>query len=375
MRIAINTRLLLKNKLEGIGWFTYETLKRITTQHPEHEFIFFFDRAYDKEFVFADNVTPVIINPPARHPILWFLFFEFGITKALKKYNADIFLSPDGWLSLRTNVKSFAVIHDLNFEHYPEFIKPVVRHYYNYFFHRFAQKATKLATVSEYTKQDIVSHYGISPDLIDVVYNGSHDLYKPIEEYEKEEVRKQFTNACPYFIFIGALHQRKNIANLFKAFDAFKDMNNSLTKLMIVGNKKWWKGEMEDTYNAMKHKDEVIFTGWQAPDILNKLLASALALTYVSYFEGFGIPIVEAFNTETAIITSNVTSMPEIAGDAALLVDPFDISSIADAMYKLDTDETFRKQLIEKGNARKHLYSWDKTAAKLWEAIEKTIKQ
>jgi len=170
------------------------------------------------------------------------------------------------------------------------------------------------------------------------------------------------------------LHQRKNIANLFKAFDAFKDMNNSSTKLMIVGNKKWWKGEMEDTYNAMKHKDEIIFTGWQAPDILNKLLASALALTYVSYFEGFGIPIVEAFNTETAVITSNVTSMPEIAGDAALLIDPYDIFSIADAMYKLDTDESFRKQLIEKGNARKQLYSWDKTAAKLWEAIEKTIK-
>ncbi len=374
MRIAVNTRLLLKDKLEGIGWFTYETLKRMTLKHPEHEFIFFFDRAYDKEFVFADNVTPVIVNPPARHPILWYLFFDWGITKALKKYKADVFLSPDGWLSLRTDVKSLAVIHDLNFEHYPKIIKPVFRYYYMYYFHRFAQKATRIATVSEYTKQDIVSHYGISSDIIDVVYNGSHDLYKPIEEDEKVKVRDEFSDGNPYFIFIGALHPRKNLARLFKAFDIFKEQSNSSTKLMIVGNKKWWKGEIEDTFNAMKHKDEVIFTGWQAPDILNKLLASAVALTYVSYFEGFGIPIVEAFNAETAVITSNVTSMPEIAGDAALLVDPFDINSIADAMMKINTDEVLRKQLIENGKQRRQLYSWDKTADKLWNAIENTIK-
>ena len=274
---------------------------------------------------------------------------------------------------MRTDVKSIAVIHDLNFEHYPEFIKPVVRYYYKIFFHRFAKKAAHIATVSEYTKQDIVSLYGIPADNIDVVYNGSHDLYKPISEQEKVDTRKQFTNGEAYFIFIGSLHPRKNLTNLFKAFDVFKAKNNTNTKLVIVGNKKWWKGEIADTFEAMKYKNDVVFTGWQAPDILNKLLASALALTYISYFEGFGIPIVEAFNSETAVITSDVTSMPEIAGNAALLVVPFNIASIAEAMAKINSDEVLRKELIENGKIRRALYSWDKTAAKLWEVVEKTM--
>jgi hypothetical protein len=98
MGIAVNTRLLLKGKLEGIGWFTFETLKRITQNHPEHEFIFIFDRPFDRDFIFADNVTPVIIGPPARHPLLIYIWFDFQIPKILKKYKADLFLSPDGYL-------------------------------------------------------------------------------------------------------------------------------------------------------------------------------------------------------------------------------------------------------------------------------------
>lgn len=373
MRIAVNTRLLVKDKLEGIGWFTYETLKRITIQHPEHEFIFFFDRPFHKDFIFSENVTPVIVNPPARHPVLWYLFFEWGITKALKKYKADIFISTDGWLSLSAKVKSFTVIHDLNFEHYPEFIKPLVRQYYKYFFHRFANKALQIATVSEFTKNDIFNLYGIPLDKIDVVYNGSNELYIPLSLTEKNEIKNIYSKGCNYFIFIGSLHPRKNLSNLFKAFDLFKEKNGSSTKLMIVGEKKWWKGEISQTYDNMKYKDEVIFTGRLSPEALKSVLGSSLALTYISYFEGFGIPIIEAFNAETAVITSNVTSMPEIAKDAAILVDPYSIIQIADAMNKIDSDEEFRLSLIEKGKIRRNDFSWDKTAENLWNSIEKIL--
>src|SRR5690606_7224010 len=117
MRIAVNTRLLLKGKLEGIGWFTYQTLERIVKQHPEHEFIFFFDRPYDRSFVFASNVTPVVLSPQARHPVLFYLWFELGIPRLLRKYKADLFLSPDGFSSLSTKVPTCLVIHDLAFEH------------------------------------------------------------------------------------------------------------------------------------------------------------------------------------------------------------------------------------------------------------------
>ncbi|MEI6694722.1 MAG: glycosyltransferase family 1 protein [Bacteroidota bacterium] len=371
MRIAVNTRLLLKGKLDGIGWFTYEAFKRICIQHPEHQFIFLFDRPYNEDFIFAENITAVTLYPQSRHPILWYLFFEWSVPLALKKYKADVFITPDGWLSLRTKVKTLAVIHDLNFEHFPRFLKFSHRIYLNYFFHRFAQKADRIVTVSEYSKNDIAELYGISKDKIDVVYNGSHDLYKPVNESIKIKIKKEFTKGKPYFIFIGSLHPRKNLSNLFRAFDEFRKLNQTETKLVIVGQKQWWNGEIEDAYNAMEFKKEVIFTGRMAPEVLNELLASSLALTYVSLFEGFGIPIVEAFYAETAVITSANTSMPEVAGEAALLVDPYSVTAIADAMQLIDSNPELRSSLIEKGKSRRLLFSWDQTAEKLWTSIEK----
>ena len=132
MNIAVNTRLLLKNKLEGIGWFTFESLKRITTQHPEHHFFFIFDRDFSEEFIFSDNITPLIQFPPARHPFLFFAWFEYALPSLLNKLKPDLFLSPDGFLSLRYQGKSMNVIHDLNFEHYPEDLPALIRWYYRY---------------------------------------------------------------------------------------------------------------------------------------------------------------------------------------------------------------------------------------------------
>jgi glycosyltransferase involved in cell wall biosynthesis len=374
MRIAVNTRLLVKDKLEGIGWFTYETLLRITKLHPEHEFIFFFDRKFEDEFVFSDNVTPVVLFPQARHPFLWFLFFECSITAALKKYKADLFLSTDGWVSLRTKVKTISVIHDLNFEHFPQYIKFLPHLYYDIFFKHYARKAARIATVSEYTRQDICTLYGIDAEHIDIVYNGSNEIYKPLSDSEQLKVRQQFTNGMPYFIFIGLIHKRKNLINLFKAYDLFRKFSENGIKLMIVGSKKWWKGDIEDSYKQMSFKEDVIFTGRLEPIDLSRALASSLALTYVSFFEGFGIPIIEAFNAETAVITSNITSMPEVARDAALLVDPYSAESIAQAMQKIATDKELRQSLIEKGKKRRLDFSWDATAGKLWDTISKELK-
>ncbi|MBR4218317.1 MAG: glycosyltransferase family 4 protein [Bacteroidales bacterium] len=375
MKIAVNTRLLLKDKLEGIGWFTFETLKRIVRQHPEHTFYFIFDRPYDESFVFAPNVVPVKVFPPARHPYLWYLYFEWGVTRLLKQLQPDLFLSTDGWLSLRTNVPTVDVIHDLNFEHYPEFIKPVVRRYYKRFFHRFAQKAARIATVSEYTRQDINKLYGVSLDKIDVVYNGSSSLYLPIDEDAKKSVKAEYSSGCDYFLFVGLIHQRKNLANEFRAFDRYKQSDTRNMKFVVVGDKKWWHGEIEDAYLAMAHKEDVIFLGRQPQEALSRLMAAATALVYASFFEGFGIPILEAFNAETAVITSNVTSMPEVAGDAALLVNPHSVDDICAAMTRLAEDETLRQELIAKGREQRQRFSWDRTAAALWQTVEKVLAE
>jgi glycosyltransferase involved in cell wall biosynthesis len=373
MNIVINAHLLLKGKLDGIGWFTFETLRRITTNHPEHSFYLIFDRKPPKEFKFADNVKCITLHPQARHPFLWLLRFEFLMPFIIRKYKADVFVSPDGWMTLGTNVPCVQVIHDINFVHYPQDTPFFPRKYYNILFPKYARKASRLVTVSEYSRQDIIKTFGVSPEKIDVAYNGCNTLYSPMSQDHNDATREYYSGGNPYFIYVGAIIPRKNIARLFEAFDVFKQQDSSNTKLLIVGNRKWWTSGLDKVYKGMKYRDDVIFLGRMNALELNSLYAASVALTFVPYFEGFGIPILEAFNSGTAVITSNTTSMPEVAGDAALLVDPFSVESIADAMIRLNNNKELRDELILKGKHRAENFSWDKTAKILWQSIEKVL--
>ena len=374
MRIAVNTRLLLKNRLDGMGWYTYHTLKHITAAHPEHDFFFIFDRPFDAEFIFSNNITPLVAFPPARHPVLWFLWFEVSIPRIFNKIKPDLFLSPDGYLSLSSEVPSVPVIHDINFHHRPLDLPLSSRIFYRKMFPRYAQKASRIATVSEYSKRDIAESYNIPLEKIDVTYNGSHELYQPLDEIVKTGVRNRYTHGNPYFIFIGSLHPRKNIERLLQAFDQFKSKTSSNIGLLIVGGELFSTGPIFRIYEKMKFKDEVKFTGRLDPMELRDALGSALALTFVPLFEGFGIPLVEAMNCDVPIIASNVTSVPEIAGDAAIFANPYDISSIADAMQRLAFNIPMQLNCIQKGRIRREQFSWDKTAQKLWECMMKATR-
>lgn len=369
MRIAVNTRFLLPAKLEGFGWFTHEVIKRIVIQHPEHEFFFFFDRKFDEKFIYSNNITPIVINPPARHPFLYYLWFEFGVKKALKNHDIDVFLSPDGYLSLGSEVKQIPVIHDLSFVHFPKDIPYFNRKYVNHFFPKFAKKAPKIVTVSEYSKQDIVKSFGIEKEKITVAHNGIGDFFNPINKELKEATRSKFTDGKPYFLFVSALHPRKNIINLFKSFDVFKNQTKSDVKLLMVGEKYWWNQEIKDCFDSLNFKKEVVFTGHVQSTELNNIYCSGLALTYVSYFEGFGIPLAEAMRCELPILASNATSLPEVGGEAAIYVNPFSIEDIKNGMVRIYKDESLRKELIEKGKERAKLFNWQNTADKVWETI------
>ena len=329
MLIAVNTRFLLHDKLEGIGRFTYETLSRITRSHPEHEFLFLFDRKHHPEFIFSKNVTAVELFPPARHPFLFYCWFEFSVTAALKKYKPDVFLSTDGYLSLRTEVPSIAVIHDLAFLHYPEGIDFLGRKYYEYFFPRFAKKAKRIVAVSNFTKQDIIKQYGIDENKIDVVYNAPAKGFRPNDVLKKTETRNQFTGGTEYFFTTSAIHPRKNIDTLLKAFDKFKQESKSPIKLVVTGRKAWQTKNIEDAFNQMQFKNEVIFTGRVSDEDLYNLTASAFCMVYIPLFEGFGLPIVEAIACAVPVITSNVSSMPEVAGNAAILVNPLAVDELS----------------------------------------------
>jgi glycosyltransferase involved in cell wall biosynthesis len=375
MKIVVNTRLLIKDRLEGIGWFSYETLKRIVQHHPEHQFYFIFDRTYSKDFVFSKNVTPLVFSPPARHPFLYLIWFEWVLPRVLKKVNADLFITPDGYLSLNTKTPTLQVVHDINYEHYPQFIPLIARWYLQWFFPKFIKRADRIVTVSEFSKQDIVNHYGYNESKIDIVYNGANEIFSPVHTDIIQQTRSLFSNGKPYFFYVGSLHPRKNIINLLAAFDQFKTSTQSDMKLLIAGKAYWWNADMEKGYKKIIHKEDIIFTGRVDSETLKNLMASAYALTYVSLFEGFGIPILEAMYCDVPVITSNTSSMPEVGGNAAIYVDPTNISSISDALTKLWTDKPLRNNLIEKGRIQRNKFSWNYTSDRLWQSILKLCEE
>jgi len=369
MIIAVNTRLLIKGKLEGIGWFAMETLSRITRNHPEHQFLFIFDRPFAREFIFAGNVTPIVLSPPTRHPFLWYIWFELQIPRILKKHKADLFFSPDGYLSLNTRIPQLAAIHDINFAHRPKDLPWLKAKYYNYFFPKFARKAQRIVTVSDYSKADLQQTYAIDGNKIDVVYNGVNTAYTPISRAEKVKAKTRHSGGKDYFLFIGSLHPRKNICGLLRAYDAFRSSVESDTKLLIVGESMFKTNDIKQTYETMQHKNDVVFTGRLGNEELHQVLGASLALTFVPFFEGFGIPVIEAMSAGVPVICSDTTSLPEVGGEAVLYADPFSVDQITDAMIRIFQEEDLRRSLIKKGFAQKEKFSWDKTAALLWESM------
>ena len=371
MTIAINTRFLLDQRLEGIGWFTYETVKRLVAKHPNYKFIFFFDRSVHPRFVFADNVTPIVLFPPARHPVLFYAWFEWSVRRALKQYQVDLFISPDGFLSLYTDVPTLLVIHDLAYLHFPNQVKYIEQQYYRYFMPRFVQKAARIATVSQYSKQDIHQQYAIPLANIDVVYNGARASFVPLAIEEQQRTKATYAAGQDYFFYIGAVHPRKNVHRLIAAFDQFKTATNAPMKLLIGGRFAWQTGVVKEVYDQAVHQQDIEFLGYVADEVVPQLMGSAFAFTYISLFEGFGIPLLEAMCCEVPVITANVSSMPEVIGNAGLKVNPLSVEAMVQAMVALYEQPALRKALVRTAREHRLQFSWDLTAERLEGSIEK----
>ncbi|MDO7875638.1 glycosyltransferase family 1 protein [Hymenobacter sp. ASUV-10] len=380
MHIAVNTRFLLPgNQLEGIGRFSHETLRRLVQQHPEVTFHFLFDRAYDARYVLGPNVVPHVLYPSARHPLLFAAWFEGAVAWWLARHRPAAFLSPDGFTTLATRVPRVTVIHDLAFRHFPLDMSLLQRRYYHFFMPRFVAASARLVAVSEATKADIGQAYGVVPERISVAYNAPAELFRPQPPAAQHATRARFSGGQSYFLFVGALHPRKNLDKLLQAFDLFKQQQGPAAaeaQLLIVGRRAWKAGPIFDAYQQMQHQAAVHFTGRVSDAELADLYAAALATVFVPYLEGFGLPIVEAQASGCPVLTSDASCLPEVAGPgAAVLADPFDAAAIAAGLGRLWHDAALRQQLRERGLANVQRFSWDASAAVLWQAVQEAISE
>lgn len=371
MNIAVNTRLLLPHRLEGIGWFTQQIFSRLPLWHPEVNWFYIFDRPPHADLRLPQNVKTIHLPPPTRHPLLWQLWFHHLLPPLLKRLKANLFVSPDGYLALSASCAQLNVIHDINFEHHPENIPAHARGYFKKYFPRYAREATRLATVSHYSRGDIARTYQIDPLRIDVVPNGVGDFFHPLPLEEQAAFRQKHSDGQPYFVFIGAFNPRKNMEGMLQAYQQYRDQGGQ-ARFMFIGDKMYWTTALQQQVEQHPYHRDLLFPGRLSGAALNAALASAQALLFVSHFEGFGIPIIEAFQCGVPVITSTTTSMPEVAGDAALLCPPKEPAKIAEAMHTVQQPDVAR-ELIQAGTRRVQHFSWDASAEAMWQAIQNTL--
>lgn len=374
MRIAVNAIFLQKDQLEGYGHFANEVLSRIVKAHPQHEFFFLFDRPYDQKFIYASNVTPLIVQPAARHPLAFKWWYDVKAPLALRRYKPDVWLQPYGFCSLSSSIPQVLIVHDLAFLHHPDFIPWYHRLYYRFFTPDFLHKAKRIITVSNYSRKDIIHNYQVTEQSVTVVPGAANSGFRPLSFEEKETVKELYSDGREYFLFTGGIHPRKNLMNLLKAFSLFKKWQHSNMKLLVAGRLAWQYHAVVDKLKTYKYRDDVVMLGYLPDEALAKITASAYAMVYPSFFEGFGLPIVEAMQCGVPVITSDTSSMPEVGGTAARYASPGDPDAIAKEMLNLYRNEGLRSAIIEAGLAHASTYNWDNTASAIWEELCKAAK-
>lgn len=313
-----------------------------------------------------------------KYQILKINFFKtyiaipFALFSAKKK--PDIFFSPTHYGPFISPVKRIITIFDLSFLHFPQFFKPRDFWQLRLWTKISVLGARHIITISEFSKNDIVKNYNLRADAITVAHPGyKDDIYRPLKDQNKiKEVLKKYKIDSPYAIYIGTIQPRKNIARLI---EAFKDIEG--LKLVVVGKttgegrQGWMFDEILNKPRQLGIEDKVIFTGFVSDEDLTFLLNGAEVFVLPSLWEGFGIPVVDAMACGVPVIVSNVSSLPEVAGDAGILVDPFDIDSIAQAIRKVVTDRKFKEQKSKEGLTQAKRFSWQKMA----EIVLQTFKE
>ncbi|MDP2708639.1 MAG: glycosyltransferase family 1 protein [bacterium] len=371
MKIGIDIRTLMDARYSGVSEYTLNLVKEILRLDHNNEYRLFYNCFGGlpnlPEFS-GENVKMVKYNYPNK--IFNYLLVKiFNYPKIDKELGADVWFMPHiNFIGLAAGAKSIITIHDLSFLRYPEFFSARKN-----FWHKMvnARKLVKkfdtIVAVSENTKRDIVELCDVDAGKVKVIYSGIGKEYAKITNNQEpitKQIKKKYILPDKFILYLGTVEPRKNVDGIIKAYNQLRVMSYELRdyKLVIAGNRGWKSEKIYQAWEQSEFKDDIIFLGYVENEDKIYLYNSASVFVYPSFYEGFGLPPLEAMACGCPVISSYAASLPEVAGDAALPVDPYDINDLAGALAEVLTDENLKNKLIARGLERVKMFSWEKTA-------------
>lgn len=309
-----------------------------------------------------DSVSHLTTNLPTKPWRMSALLAHFvRISQDWLFPQIDLFHATDHLLPRLSEVKSVFTLHDLVFRFYPETHKLLNRWFLTLMMPRFLQAADAVIAVSEWTKKDAIELYGLDEDKVSVIYEGVNPLFRPASQETISALRQKYGILNKFILSVGTIEPRKNLTSLVEAYRSLKDQDPEL-QLVIAGKKGWLYEGFFRRLRELGLEDDVIFPGFISDEDLPPLYSAADLFVLPSLYEGFGLPVLEAMACGTPVITSNASSLPEVAGEAALLVDPHDIGALIRAARAVLDGEELRSELRAKGPKQAARFSWEKAA-------------
>ena len=371
MRIGIDARLV-HYRQAGISQYIIQLLRALvrctanstgtansrgSLGDEGDQFVVFQSRRSKEPIVRGDGFLTRRLITPVHHRLEQLtLPLEVSATKL------DVLHSPDFIPPFRCKCRSVITVHDLAFMLYPHFLTKASARYYGQI-DQAVRRADAIIAVSQSTKRDIMRLLGAADQKVTVIYEAANPFFRPLDRREAaQKVNDRFGIAGDFLLFVSTIEPRKNVPNLLRAFRQLLDDYHPDIKLVVVGERGWLFDEAFQVVEELKLGEGVIFLGRVAIEELLWLYNSAQALVQPSIYEGFGLMPLEAMACRTPVVVSNVSAMPEVAADAGLTVDPYDVGELAVAMWRILDDAELRASLIEKGVKRAACFSWDETA-------------
>lgn len=381
MRVAIHIDHIFKILAGGIGEYTRELVRGLARIDHENYYEMLSTYPDEKDFLIMDgkysnfNFVPMSYNLPRKLTYaMWHYLNRPGIDRFVK--DVDVLHLPSLLMpAINTNIKKVVTICDLAFLRFPDAFPSSKRIFMRRGLRLAVERADKIIAISQHTKDDIVKLTGIDPDKVRVIYLGVKPIYRPvIDKLSIDRILRRYGIDSDYILYVGTLEPRKNLTRLLEAFRLLKDDLGGRYKLVIVGKKGWMYKSIFQRVKELDLEKDIIFTGYLPDNDLPTVISAATLFVYPSIFEGFGLPPLEAMACGTPVVTSNVSSLPEVVGDAAILINPYSTDSIAEGIWKVVSNAELRITMSRMGIERAGLFSWERCAMETLEVYKEVCE-